>query len=133
MVLDCGHEESEHKPFTTGYGRNAEGKTFCYDCCAEQDKQYMRDNGKIMLYLTRVEGCPPNCPDKCSKHGQYYYQVSNWPGSLKIKTYNEHTGKHNMTGKRIDVWFRFEGQTWWGVQYGYDTDIIHCKRLKEKK
>ena len=42
-TLDCGHQPSKHGKIDTGYGQDREGKTYCYECCAERDKQEMRD------------------------------------------------------------------------------------------
>ena len=113
--LDCGHPESEHSEFTRGYGQDADGKKYCYACCAERDKKQMRDAGKIALYLTEKDGKS---------------EVTNWPGSLRLAVMRETVGRHNMAGKRFDVYFRFEGQSWHGVQFGSNTQICHCNRIK---
>jgi hypothetical protein len=110
-ILDCGHEPSEHESFTTGYGTDKNGKTYCYDCCAKSDMEVMRKYKAIDLYLS----------------GEY---VTNWPGSLKIKVGYQRKGKHNIAGSRVDVWFTFEGTQWHGVQYGEWTQICHCKQIK---
>lgn len=113
-LLDCGHAESPHSDFTTGYGTDPEtGKRHCYACCAERDKQRMRDDGRITLYLT----------DRT---------VTNWPGSLKIPVHHLRKGAHNMARTRYDVWFSFEGALWHGVQYGENTQICHCRKTKGK-
>ncbi len=114
-LLDCGHPASEHSEITTGYGRDENGKTFCYACCAEGDKQYMREHGKITLYLV-------------NRNGKYF--VTNWPSSLEFKVTGFSKGFHNIARTRYDVWFTFEGQNWHGVQYGDMTQICHCKRVK---
>lgn len=114
QLLDCGHTESEHSDITTGYGMDAQGKKHCYGCCAEQDKKTMRETGRYTLYLdtkTRI--------------------VSNWPGSLKLDVYHLTGGRHNIAGRRYDVYFMFEGSRWHGVQYGDNTQICHIKRMKE--
>lgn len=135
MKLDCGHEPSEHSECTTGYGTDREGKTYCYACCAERDKADMIETGRATLYLTM----PDNHPTKPGNMWGYHYAepipgdctVSNWPGSLKLKTHCARVGGHNMTGKRYDVWFTGpDGANWHGVQYGDNTQICHCRRLK---
>src|SRR5678809_1488015 len=88
----------------------------CYDCCAEVDRQWMRENGRISLYLSRDDG------------GHWY--VSNWPGSLKFDPLRQSTGRHNIGGHRHDVWFRFEGEVWHGVQIGEWNQVCHCRRTK---
>jgi len=111
-ICDCGHPESKHSDITRGFGTDANGKTHCYACCAERDKQAMRDDGRAALYL---------CEDN---------RLTNWPGSLVIHPHRVRKGRHNMTGVRYDVWFSFEGKPWYGVLYGHTTQICHCRRLK---
>lgn len=114
IMCDCGHLESEHSEVTRGYGTDrTTGKTYCYACCADKDRQIMHDTGRITLYL-------------CGHPGEY--RVKNWPGSLVLLPYRVRIGRHNMTGKRYDVWFAFENRQWHGVQYGDNTQICHCRR-----
>ena len=111
MILDCGHEPSVHLEHTTGYGTDLEGKTFCYDCAALQEKAFMVKEGKTILYLTGSE-------------------ITDWPGHLRFKAHVQ-KGNHNIAGVRYDAWFTdHTGARWHGVQYGNNTQIIHCKRLK---
>ena len=117
MKLDCGHEPSEHFEMFTGYGTDEQGKTACYACCAEKDKAQMRKDGKTVLYLSQ------------KKEG---WEAGNWPGSLRIPIHYHKVGRHNMAGKRYDVWFTFEGKTWHGTQYGDMTQLLHCKQVKEE-
>lgn len=116
-TLDCGHPESPHSEITTGYGVTQDGRKICYSCCAEQDKQQMRQDGRITLYLVE-------------RDGRHY--VTNWPGSLEIPVKSFRKSHHNMAGKngRTDVWFTFEGQNWHGYQIGQWNEICHCKRTK---
>ena len=111
-ILDCGHPESEHSEFTRGYGTTADGKRHCYTCCADQDRSAMVRDGKIVLYLTEKG-------------------VTNWPGSLVFPVVHKRKGRHNMAGTRYDVWFTGpEGRNWHGVQYGENTQLCHCRRVK---
>ena len=103
IKLDCGH--------TGAYGTWEDGRRLCYACCGDMDRQYMRDNGRIILYL--ADG-----------------NVTNWPGTLSLPVMRQRKGRHNMAGVRYDVWFRFEGESWHGTQYGDFTQIVHCKRIK---
>jgi hypothetical protein len=125
-VLDCGHKPSKHGDFTTGYGTDSEGRTTCYECCGEKEKEDMRVHGKAVLYLTHA-GYGAGSP-----FGAYPWRdgkVTNWPGTLVIPC-RVCKGKHNIAGTRYDVWFEFEGEKWYGVQYGEYTQICRCKRLK---
>lgn len=98
--------------FSTGYGGDRYLATrHCFECCGDTDKAHMRDKGKATLYLS----------DK---------KITNWPGTLELIPGRIKTGSHNIAGKRYDVWFTFEGKPWHGVQFGDNTQILHCKRIK---
>ena len=124
VVCDkCGKEIVNKKDsFSAGYGTNKKGEKVCYACCAEEDKQWMRDNDKIALYLT--------IPDKPNYS---LAKVSNWPGSLVFENVHWTKGRHNIAGVRYDCWFWFEGVEWWGVCYGDNTQILHCKKTKNRQ
>ena len=72
FMCDCGHPESPHSSFTRGFGRDADGKTYCYDCCAEGDRRRMRETGRIVAYL--------------SSDGN---TVQNWPGTVLARVTQE--------------------------------------------
>ena len=115
-LLDCGHEPSPHSAATTGYGKNAEGKTFCYDCAAELDREQLR-TGRATLYL--------------SKDAKGLHQVTNWPGSLKIECglwkFEQCGG--GFGAQRTDCWFYFEGRKFHGVNRG-DNDILRVRQVQ---
>lgn len=97
---------------TTGYGYDAENRKVCFACCAIRDKAQMDADGKTVLYLGENE-------------------VTNWPGTLRYRVWRMVIGRHNMAGKRFDVWFHDHlGKSWHGVQYGEMTQLCHCRRLK---
>lgn len=114
---ECKQEIVHESTISTGYGTDSDGRKVCFACCGEADKQYMRDHDKITLYLSSTE----LCVDKF---------VKNWPGTLIIPVTGFSRGCHNFARYRYDVWFRFEGQDWHGVQYGDNTQLVHCKKLK---
>lgn len=116
-ILDCGHPPSDHGPHTTGFGTDNEGRRYCWHCCGRQDEAFMREHGRISLYL-------------CREGGQW--KVSNWPGSVTFWPFMARKGDHNMAGSRQDVWFIFEGYVWHGVCYGDMTQICHCRRTKQR-
>jgi len=98
---------------TTGYGV-MDGKKHCFDCCAVNDRETMTKDGnskRLPLYLVGRE-------------------VTNWPGTLRLPVLSSSSGRHNWAGSRTDVWFRFNGHTWHGVQYGAFTDVVHCRQTK---
>lgn len=96
---------------STGYARYAQDRMVCYECCGKLEAAELQKTGKGCLYLT----------DKT---------LSNWPGTLKIPVHYMKTGRHNMAGRRYDVWFTFQGAEWHGVQYGDNTQICRVRRLK---
>lgn len=114
FIADCGHEipalPAGHCG-GTGYAVDREGRKFCYQCCAAEDRRQMATTGRATLYLTGNE-------------------LTNWPGSLRIPVRAKSRGRHNIAGSRTDVWFTFGGHGWHGVQYGDNTQLAHCKRLK---
>lgn len=118
----------------TGYGTDSNGYVYCYQCCAEGDKRQMRDTGKIMLYLSRDTVAEVDILLSGQRvtplHPYELYVITNWPGSLRIKPTYVKEGRHNIARKRTDVWFTFEGTRWHGAQYGENTQLVHCRRLK---
>ena len=116
VCSECHKEIELQKSGGTGYGSDpVTGLKVCYACCGLRDAQEMRSTGKACLYLTSTNGAS---------------KLTNWPGTLTIHPYRMTIGRHNIAGKRFDVWFSFEGQKWHGVQYGENTQICHCKRVK---
>jgi hypothetical protein len=117
MKLDCGHEPSEHSDFTTGYGKDANGKTFCYACCAKNDKAQMIRDGRATLYLT-------------AEKETNRFAVTNWPGSLSFPVGSIKTGRHNIARTVTTAYFSGpDGKTWSARQYGDMSDLAHCRRL----
>lgn len=58
--------------------------------------------------------------------------ILDWPGRLRFRAARRSTGRHNIAGTRTDVWFVGpDGAAWHGVQYGQNTQIVHCKRTRE--
>lgn len=104
---------------TAGYGEDEHGRRYCFACCAVRDLASMAETGRATLYLT-------------GKPGEY--RITNWPDSLSFIPYKARIGRHNMAGKRYDVWFSGPGELpslsaeWHGVSYGDNTQICHCKR-----
>lgn len=130
--LDCGHEPSEHGPHTTGYGEDRDGKRYCYDCCAERERAAMIEHGKATLYLVKDSGYqrPTVGSEQASDRA---WIITDWPGKLRFRPWHVRKGRHNIARTRYDAWFAGpDGHVWHGVQYGDMTQIIHCKRTKER-
>lgn len=102
-----------------GYGINDKGEKICYECCAKLDMAdltNLKHGEKICFYLSK------------NKSGQY--EVTNWPGSMRIKVDCSWEGRHNIAGKRTDVRFHVGKKHFHGVQYGNWTQICHIKLCK---
>lgn len=100
------------------YGLSAARNPYCYECCAKTDRATMLETGRTVLYLTRAD--------------DGYWYATNWPGTLRFQITLRHKGKHNMARVRYDVWFRGpDGKAWHGVQYGDNTQLLHCRRTKD--
>lgn len=114
--VDCEQEIKESIDGGTGYAIGSDNQKVCYKCCAVRDEHQMLTTGKITLYLSTKGG---------------HYVVTNWPGTLRIENVSApRRSYHNMARYRYDVWFRFKGQSWHGVQYGDNTQVLHCARRK---
>ncbi len=87
----------------------------CYTCCADDDRREMIETGRAVLYLTQTAPA----------------HVSNWPGSLSFPVPYISRGRHNIAGRRYDFSFTGpDGKEWRGTQYGDNTQIAHCRRVK---
>jgi len=124
----CGKKIIPKYEFSTGYGyyddENGKRIKICYKCCADIDRaeiEKCKPGDRFMLYLIY---------EKNGKYGSSY--VSNWCGTLKYIC-GVREGKHNFARVRYDVWFDDHlGREWYGVTYGDDTQICHCRLLKPK-
>lgn len=128
----CGDPFSKYATkMTTGYGVKEDGTKICFKCCGEEDREYMRTHDRMTLYLTVRQS---DGKVHVGTPGLAYMKhfVTNWPGTLEIPVPTPKVGLHNIAGRRYDVWFDFEGRTWHGVQYGDNTQILHCRKLKAK-
>ena len=131
FVCDCGHIASP-TDCTPGYGYDRQGKTFCFTCCGENDKAAMIADGYATLYLSFDSD---QFIDKSVHYRRIRFgsegkgKVTNWPCTLSIPCHIS-VGRHNFARVRYDVWFRFDGSLWHGVQYGDNTQLCHCKRTK---
>lgn len=117
-TLECGHPPSPHESCTTGYGVDSDGKRYCYTCCAQRDLSDMIETGRATLYL--VDGSDGQSP-----------RVTNWPGSLFFTVGHVRKGRHNIARVQRTAYFRGpDGATWIARQYGENSDIARCRRLK---
>lgn len=121
---DCRTDYPIRREDGTGYavvGKDEAGAEIrvCYECCAARDREHMRQHGTMVLYLVQKRVI---CgPDKQTRGGTW--EITNWPGTLRIFVSHLKKGRHNIAGSRYDAWFKFDGHWWWG-------EIIRCKRTK---
>ena len=117
-LCDCGHIAISNG-FSTGYGRDDDGKKICFKCCGKNDVKTLLTTGKLHGYYSR---------DK--KLGMVF---SNWPGSLKIHSYYSRDSWHNFAGKdgRTDFWCKFKGHVYHGVHIGHNNECATLRRTKE--
>ena len=97
-----------------GYGINAKSEKVCYECCGKEDAARLRDMAigeETYLYLSKD-------------------RVTNFPNTLNIPVISKRIGRHNIAQIRTDVWFAYAGNMFHGVCYGYDSEILHVKRIK---
>jgi len=107
----CRETKPVHTDGGTGYSSHRDRK-ICYACCGRSDTRRMERGLPVLLYY----------------HGG---EVSNWPGTLKIKASYTKKGNHNIARTRTDVWFNFVGKRFHGTQYGEYCDILrHVKAIK---
>lgn len=106
------HAELPPVPHTgaSGYGTDRDNNKHCYKCCADRERADMIATGHGMLY---------DCDDR----------LTGWAGTLTFPIGQRKTGRHNIAGRRYDLWFRGpDNRTWHGVRYGDNTQIVHCRR-----
>lgn len=121
--VDCSEIKPVNGQGGTGYAITKSGYV-CYACCAVRDRERMETESRMTLYLTNRKSDAKRWPE---------YQVGNWAGTLAIPVSEFRHGRHNMAGSRVDVWFRdHTGREWHGVQYGDNTQIVHCRKLKRE-
>lgn len=122
ICANCGQPiQKEKDSGGTGYGENDKGEKICYQCCADEDRKYMIEHGTAVLYLVENDR---------NDRTKSPYEVVNWPGTLRFRPVYVKKGRHNIARTRTDVWFKGpDGERWWGVQYGENTQIIRCKRV----
>lgn len=83
-TLDCGHAPTvTDSKLTNGIARDADGKTFCYDCASKPDIEAVERGEEVFAYIS--------CDGK---------QVTTWPGNPLMRvTYNgtARTGFYDST------------------------------------
>lgn len=121
-LCDCGHVATAGK-FTTGFGIIENGQwplTQCFECCGKQDAETLRSTSTGAKVATTLY---------LSKNDADAWEVSNWPGTLKIAVdYVKKSGHNWCNVDRRDVWFTFAGFRFWGKNIG-DNQILRVQRV----
>jgi hypothetical protein len=125
--VDCNLDKPIQTDGGTGYATLQNGGTVCYACCAIRDKYTLIEKGhseNLPLYLSRKSVITSN---------DGTWKVGNWCDTLSFPVSRITEGRHNIARTRTDVWFVGPDGYWWhGVQYGEWTQIVHCKRTRER-
>lgn len=115
------YECRETKPVLTdggtGYGIDDQDRKICYACCGKRDAAAMDRDGRISLYW--------------DDNGR----IANWPGTLTFTAHTIRKHRHNWhhVGQVTIAYFRdAKGALWSGRHAGGNTQIMHCRRLKER-
>lgn len=108
----------------------------CEKCCSGVEARAAHETGRATLYLTEKSDAfsykASDFPTPQPTFSRRIGFVSNFPGLIKRRCIIK-KGSHNIAGTRYDVWFRWMGAEWHGVQYGENTQICHCRRLKSSR
>ena len=120
---DCGHMIAAPGPGAsggTGYGRDpVTGKSSCYACCAEIERNAMvhSANGRTSLYYSH------------STH-----EVTDWAGKLRFSAYDIRVGRGGGFGREYDIatgHFRGPDGFVWSFRNQGGNDIARCRRTKQ--
>lgn len=138
VTIECGHTVEQYK---WGYLRTRADRQ-CYECCAKQDMQIMRDTGRITLYLCkrddkerRALNVMVGADEDMSIYTRDWW-ISNWPGTLSLPVSHIDKSEGSGFGGRYPIthaYFRFEGKPWVGRQAGHNNQIIRCWEQGRKK
>lgn len=111
----CKTDKSYISDITTGYGTDKEGNKICFDCCRDNDINSLvnlQPKQKFCLYYDGLH-------------------ITNWPGTLKLKSNRITKGKHNFCRTRTDVYFTLDKYNFHGVQMGDWNQILHINKVKQ--
>lgn len=112
-ICDCGHTVKSDG-LGTGYGINDKNEKICYQCCADQDKAYLKEHGTLTGYFD----------------GKYF---TNWPGSFKLLAQGIKKSWHNFAGRdgRTDYWVYMDGVCYHGVHVGFTHQCSTIRKVKQ--
>ena len=114
----CG-KECASDGVGTGYGETSEGTKVCYECCGKNDLEQLKAlkvGEKMVLYIRK---------DK-----DYGYSVTNWPGTMSVKCDYANVSYSGGGSMRMDVGFRLDGRSYYGVHYASAGELVTVKARK---
>lgn len=117
QLLDCGHAPTEtESPFTNGIA-HFEGKTMCYECAADLDREEIRQGRQVFAYV--------------SSDGR---TVTTWAGSELMRITYHGTGP-GFYGYPMHYYRAVtpEGQHYYGKNGGYGGGAGCAIRLRPSK
>lgn len=112
----------------TGYGIDKDGNKVCYQCIGKSDETEMLDakpGTRFTMYLTRENVDPGSGMQGLS----FNLFASNWPGTLRRKCI-ANWSRTNWGLERTDVWFKIQGECFWGYHIGHNSQILHVRKIK---
>jgi len=110
----CSEEKPRLHNGGTGYAEDKDGNKTCYECCAEIDREELR-NMK---------------PGDKTTHYWNGKEITNWPGTLIIFPHYFTKSRHNFGGWKTHIWFKFEGNDFYAYQIGDSNQSAHIRRIK---
>jgi hypothetical protein len=95
-LLDCGHLPSPPDyahTVTVGYGTDAAGRTFCYDCCTAQDIESLKDRSRPFVgYVKLSDNNKAMVRTSLPPHGI----ITNWSGRQLMTIVEARKVGHNL-------------------------------------
>jgi hypothetical protein len=113
-MLDCGHPEIKSDGVLAGYGKDSQGRKFCYDCCHKLDLEEIQSHNDYVGYVSLEKG-----------------QIVNWPGYSVMRIVASWNRRHNIAGKLLHIQAKDQfGNEWYGDGPG---DGMYIKLHKAKR
>lgn len=92
--------------------------------------QFLAENTRTVLYLFRDTAA--EVADRLNGLITERYAATDFAGLIKFSARAWSKGRHNWGIPRMDIWFQdHQDSWWWGVHYGYQNDLLYCKKLKK--
>ena len=133
VVCDCGHPPTPNSGIGTGYAQSSStGKTMCYDCASEAERQEYRDAkygdppllAYVRDYTLRENGVSPLDERKV--------ELITWPGGLLGKGFVTKRTSGGFGSVMHTVVATIEGRTWYGRYYPHAGDYTRLRLYKDQ-